>query len=270
MTRIRSCHQPVSLGAKKIVLVAAEVAGSRLQKEQAVKAANKLGLEVPLVLDIDSTAPSYRAEVNKIAQAKPDTVLLSSQAQDGGTFVKQAAEAGQSWRIIGTTEWFGEAFPASATMDALNQHKKVLISGFSSAAGPTGDCCQPLCTAEAAKVDALKNLPAENSYNIQYRDILTLTDLAIEKACSTDAAKWSAAMREVAMGPGTKCHSCGECLKLIRAGEAADYSGVSGEMDYADTGVVSGIYGIFNWTSPSTLERVATLDGAAVFDLEKQ
>lgn len=35
MTRIRSCHQPVNLGAKKVVLVATEVAGSQIQKEQA-------------------------------------------------------------------------------------------------------------------------------------------------------------------------------------------------------------------------------------------
>ena len=41
-------------------------------------------------------------------------------------------------------------------------------------------------------------------------------------------------------------------------------------MDYTDTGVVSGIYGIFKWTSPTNLEQVTTLDGAAVFELENQ
>jgi len=53
------------------------------------------------------------------------------------------------------------------------------------------------------------------------------------------------------MGPGTKCNGYLECVKLIRAGTAVDYSGVTGEMDYTDTGVVSGIYGIFKWTSLS-------------------
>jgi hypothetical protein len=113
-------------------------------------------------------------------------------------------------------------------MDALKQHTKVLISGFSYADAPAWDFHQPLYAAEATKVEALKNLPAENSYDIQYYDLLTLTALAIEKGCSTDAAKWIPAMREVAMGPGTECYSYGECLKLIRAGQGVDYSGVPG------------------------------------------
>lgn len=257
-----------NLGAKRVVVVATEVAGSQLQKEQAAKAAPKLGIEIVLTLDIASTAPSYRAEINRIAGAKPDAVLLFSQAQDGGTFVKQAAEAGNSWTIIGTTEWLGEAFAASATMAAMKQHKAVEISGFSYAAGPAWDFYKPKYEAFAKGVDALKNLPPENSYNIQYFDILTLTALAIEKAGTTDADKWIPAMREVAMAPGTSCSSYPDCLKLIRAGTDVDYSGVTGEMDYTSTGVVSGIYGIFKWTSLTKLEQVTVLDGKAVFNLE--
>jgi ABC-type branched-subunit amino acid transport system substrate-binding protein len=261
--------QASNMGAKKIVVVATENSGSQLQKVAAEKAAKKLGMEVLLVLDIASTAGSYRAEINRIAGVNPDAVIIASQAQDGGTFVKQAAEAGQSWNIIGTTEWLGEAFPASATMAAIGQHKAVLVSGFSYAPGPAWDYYQPLYAAYAPGVEGLKNLPAENSYNIQFYDILTLNALAIEKGGSTKVDKWLPAMREVAMGPGTKCYSYIECVKLIRAGTAVDYSGVTGEMDYTDTGVVSGIYGVSKWNSLTNIEQVLTLDGAAVFELEK-
>jgi hypothetical protein len=55
------------------------------------------------------------------------------------------------------------------------------------------------------------------------------------------------------MGPGTRCYGYLECVKLIRAGTAVDYSGVTGEMDYAATGVVSGIYGTLGGpASPSS------------------
>ena len=258
------------LGAKKIAVVATEVSGSQLQKEQALKAAPALGLELALpAQDIASTQPSYRDVINKIAASKPDAVILFSQAQDGGTFVKQAAEAGQSWNIIGTTEWLGDAFPKAATMAAINKHKRVEISGFGHASGAAWDYYQPLYTTFAASSEPLKNIPAENSYNIQYYDVLTLSALAIEKAGTTDANKWVPAMRAVAMGPGTKCYSYLECVKLVRAGTAVDYSGLTGEMDYTDTGVVSGIYSIFKWSSLSQLDTVTTLDGAAVFALEK-
>jgi ABC-type branched-subunit amino acid transport system substrate-binding protein len=256
-------------GAKKVAIVATEIAGSQLQKTAALSAAKQLGMEVVIAVDIASTQPSYRDVINKIAAAKPDWVLVFSQAQDGGTFVKQAAEANQSWSIVGTTEWLGEAFPKSATMDAINKHKAVLISGFAPAPGPAWDYYKPLYTAYAAGVDALKTMPADNSYNIQYYDLLTVTALAIEKACSTNADKWIPAMRAVAMGPGTKCYNYGDCLKLIRAGTDVDYSGVTGEMDYTDTGVVSGTYGIFKWSSLTQLDQVTTLDGTKVLELEK-
>lgn len=255
-------------GAKKVAIVATEVAGSQLQKEAAVSAAKELGLEVLLAVDIQSTQPSYRDVINRIAGANPDAVIIFSQAQDGGTFVKQAAEAGQSWTIIGTTEWMGEAFPASATMEAINQHKAVLISGFSYAPGQGWDFFKTEFAKYAPTVEALKTMTPENSYAQQFYDSLTVTALAIEQACSTKAAKWVPAVRQVSMAPGTKCYSYAECVKLIRAGTDVDYSGATGEMDYTDTGVVSGTYGIFHWKDLKTLEQADTVDAAKVLAIE--
>lgn len=255
-------------GAKKVAIVATEVAGSQLQKEAALSAAKELGLDVLLTVDIQSTQPSYRDVINRIAGANPDAVIIFSQAQDGGTFVKQAAEAGQSWTIIGTTEWMGEAFPASATMEAINQHKAVLISGFSYAPGQGWDFFKTEFAKYAPTVEALKTMTPENSYAQQFYDSLTVTALAIEQACSTKAAKWVPAVRQVAMAPGTKCYSYAECVKLIRAGTDVDYSGATGEMDYTDTGVVSGTYGIFHWKDLKTLEQADTVDAAKVLAIE--
>jgi ABC-type branched-subunit amino acid transport system substrate-binding protein len=256
------------LGAKTVVVVATEIEGSQLQKPAAVNAAKKLGMTVLDTIDIASTQPSYRDVINKISNLKPDAVLIFSQAQDGGTFVKQAAEAGESWNIIGTTEWMGEAFPKSASMDAIAKHKNVLISGFANMPGPGWDFYKAAYEKFAPGVEALKNIVAGNSYNMQYYDLLNITALAIEKGCSTDASKWAPALRDVAMAPGTKCYSYAECLKLVRAGTDIDYSGASGEMDYNDTGVVAGFIGIFKWTSETNLELVKAMDGPAVVELD--
>lgn len=255
-------------GIKKVAVVATEVAGSQLQKEAALSAAKVLGLEVAVAVDIQSTQPSYRDVINRIVSANPEAVIIFSQAQDGGTFVKQAAEAGQSWTIIGTTEWMGEAFPASATIEAINQHKAVLISGFSYAPGPGWDYFKSEFTKFAPTVEALKTFSPENSYAQQFYDTLVVTALAIEQGCSTKASKWVPAMRAVAMAPGEKCYSYSECLKLIRAGKDVDYSGATGEMDYTDTGVVSGTYGIFHWKDLKTMEQTATVDAAKVLEVE--
>ena len=256
------------LGAKKVVVVATEVEGSQLQKPAAVNAAKQLGMEVLDAIDIASTQPSYRDVINKIKKLNPDAVLIFSQAQDGGTFVKQAAEAGASWNIIGTTEWMGEAFPKSATMDAISQHKNVLISGFSNMPGQGWENYKAAYEKFAPTVDALKNIVAGNSYNMQYYDLLNITALAVEKACSTKSSKWLPAMRQVAMGPGTKCYGYAECVKLVRAGQDIDYSGASGEMDYNEAGVVAGYIGIFKWLSEAKLDLVKAMDGPAVVALD--
>ena len=231
-------------GSKSVVLMATEVEGSQLQLEAAVKAAKAIGLNVVDTISVVPEQTSYRSEISRIANANPDALLFFSQAQDGGTVVKQTAEAGLSLLIIGTTEWLGEAFPQTATESALKAHKHVWISGFSYVDGPAfADYKARLAASKWASVVG----QPENSYNIQYYDVLVVTALAIEAAKSTKASKWAPKVREVAMGPGKKVYTYKEGLAAIRAGQAIDYSGCTGEFDYGPTGTVSGLYGIFEW-----------------------
>ncbi len=252
-------------GAQRVVLMATEIEGSQLQMEAAIKAAKEIGLNVVDEVNVVPEQTSYRTEISRIANANPDALLFFSQAQDGGTVVKQTAEAGLSLLIIGTTEWLGEAFPETATESAMNSHKHVWISGFSYVDGPTFADYKPRL--KASKWADVVGQP-ENSYNIEYFDVLVVTALAIEAAGSTKASEWAPKVREVAMGPGKKVHTYKEGLAAIRAGENIDYSGLTGEFDYGPTGTVSGLYGIFEWRGGG-LVQVATVDGKAVLDLDK-
>lgn len=252
-------------GSKRVVLLATEIAGSQLQMEAAIKAAEAIGLNVVDTINVQPELTSYRSEVSRIVNANPDTLLLFSQAEDGGTIVKQTAEAGMSLLIIGTTEWLQDAFPKTATMSAIEQHKEVWISGFSYVEGPAWDFYAPLWRASKYAQHA----QPENSYALEYYDVLNVTALAIEAAGTTDASVWAKHVREVAMAPGKKVYTYKEGVEALRAGEEIDYSGVTGEFDYTETGVVSGAFGIFEWTSVEDLVQVTTLDGKAILDLDK-
>ncbi len=252
-------------GAKRVVLMATEIEGSQLQMESATKAAKEIGLNVVDTINVVPEQASYRTEISRIANVKPDTLLFFSQAQDGGTVVKQTAEAGLSLLIIGTTEWLGEAFPQTATDNAFKAHKHVWISGFSYVDGPSfADYKKRLAASKWASVVG----QPENSYNIQYFDVLTVTALAIEAAKSTKASLWAPKMREVAMGPGKKVYTYKDGIAALRAGQKIDYVGLTGEFDYGPTGTVSGLYGIFEWKA-GKLVQVATVDGKKVLDLDK-
>ena len=197
---------------------------------------------------------------------KPEAVIVFSAPADGGVFVKNAAESGNSWFIIGTSEWQEPGFISTATMNAVEKHEEVVLAAFSNAESPAWEAYQP--RAEASQYAAAIG-DVSNSYAIQYFDLLVATALAIEKAGSIEAASWSDAMFDVTGGDGEVVHTYADGLAAIRAGKDINYDGVTGSMDYTDTGVVAGIFGIFKWTAEDNLERVALADGKAVMELDQ-
>lgn len=253
-------------GKTSVVFVATEAAGSQLQKNAAVKAAEKLGITVLDSIDIQPNQSNYRSVVSKIANQNPEAVIVFSAPADGGAFVKNAAEAGNSWFIIGTSEWQEPGFIQTATKAAASKHEEVVLAAFSNAGGPAWAFYEP--TAKDSKyIDKIGD--AGNSYAIQYYDLLVASALAIEKAGSLDADAWVKAMYDVTGGDGKVVHTYADGLAAIRAGEEINYDGVTGTMDYTETGVPAGIYGIFRWTDEETLEQVAEADGKAVLELDQ-
>ncbi len=103
---------------------------------------------------------------------------------------------------------------------------------------------------------------------MQYYDLLVVTALAIESAGSTNASDWSAAVPAVTGPPGKVVYTYKEGIDALRAGEEINYSGVTGEVSYTDTGVVSGLFGMFVWANDSELELVNTTDDQVILALD--
>ncbi|MDA8585001.1 ABC transporter substrate-binding protein [Rhodobacteraceae bacterium] len=253
-------------GKQKVVLVATEAAGSQLQKNAAVGAAEKLGIEVLEVIDIQPNQPNYRSVVSRISNLEPEAVIIFSAPADGGAFVKNAAEAGNSWFIVGTSEWQEPGFIQTATTDAVAKHESVTLAAFSNAEGPAWDYYKP--QAEASP-HAEKIGDVANSYAIQYFDLLVATALAIEKSGDLKGDGWTQAMYDVTGGDGEVVYTYADGIAAIRDGKDINYDGVTGTMEYTDTGVVAGIFGIFRWADGENLERVTLIDGEAVLELDQ-
>ena len=253
-------------GKSNVVLVATEAAGSQLQKNAAIGAAEKLGINVVEVIDIQPNQPNYRSVVSRIGSLDADAVIIFSAPPDGGAFVKNAAEAGNSWFIVGTSEWQEPGFIQTATVDAVAKHESVTLAAFSNAEGPAWDFYKP--QAEGSQY-ADKIGDVANSYAIQYFDLLIATALAIEKSGGTASEGWTQAMHDVTGGDGEVVYTYADGIAAIRAGKDINYDGVTGSMEYTDTGVVSGIFGIFRWADGENLERVSLVDGDAVLALDQ-
>ncbi|MBX2883740.1 MAG: ABC transporter substrate-binding protein [Granulosicoccus sp.] len=252
-------------GKRRIVLVSTTLKGHEQQRDASIQAAEKLGLTVAGIVSIQPTWTDYTSVVKRVDRMKPDAVVVLSAPQNGGLFVRNAAEAGFSWTIVGTTEWQEYDFVQTAGEEALAFHESVVLSAYAYAESPAWEFYRK-AVAASPQADAIGD--AANSYAMQYYDLLVLTALALEKAGSVNSENWSKAMHAVSGGSGKLVHTYAEGIAALRSGKEINYDGVTGSMEYSDTGVVSGLFGIFSW-SGGQLQRISIADGDRVAELDQ-
>lgn len=76
-------------------------------------------------------------------------------------------------------------------------------------------------------------------------------------------------MYDVTGGEGDVVYTYQDGIAAIRTGKDINNDGVTGTMEYTDTGVPAGIFGIFRWKDGETLDQVALADGDAVLALDQ-
>jgi branched-chain amino acid transport system substrate-binding protein len=228
------------IGAKTVVVFATQVEGFQSSANAAEDSAKLLGMKVLARINEPAEQPSYLADAQKIAQLKPDAVIAMSGSVESATLIKQAAEAGLSLNWIGETGWSQAEFMNTLGTAPLSSQKGIGYAAFSpNTTTAAWTFYQPLRDAWVAKsgVPADQYYGADNPYAYSTYDLLVQTALAVEAAGSYKASKWAPAMHEVGDGPGEKCYTYADCLKLIRAGKDIDYEGVTGPGTYTEGGV---------------------------------
>ncbi|MBE3076357.1 MAG: ABC transporter substrate-binding protein, partial [Actinobacteria bacterium] len=223
-----------SIGAKNIVIFATQVEGFQLAADAAEKAAGILGLNVVQRLDVPASQPSYQAEAQKIANLKPDAVIVQAGSTESATLIKQAAAAGLKLTWIGETGWSEEQFIKTLGTDTIATQTAIGFPSFApNKTTPAWAFFQPLWDAQLPDVA----YDATGQYAFSTYDLMVQTALAVEAAGSYKASAWAPAMFKVGDPPGDICYTYADCLKLIREGKDIDYEGVTGPGTYTDGGV---------------------------------
>ena len=195
-------------------------------------------------------ATTFTAEVNKLAAAKPDAIVLVTFAEIT-TLIPQLIAKGlgpqdvQLYFVDGNlSNYPDETFdltgvvgtaPTSATPDAEFEE-------------------QLRATPPMGPDDAL--LYGPESY-----DAVILSALAAIAAGDDSGEAIGANIVDVSR-EGTKCTTFEECAALLEEGEDIDYDGKSGPADMTDTGsLAAGTYGVYEYGDGNAYEQIDTVSG---------
>ncbi|NQE06571.1 hypothetical protein C5S32_11940 [ANME-1 cluster archaeon GoMg1] len=193
---------------------------------------------VSVKYDPTATTSTFDSEVEKVAAANHDFVMLCAYPETGSAILKTAYEKGYMENI----DWLlSDGLMDDTLADRVGKDKagKYIIAGLKGTtpdpivAGPAYDAFKQNYTAEYGR-EPMQFCP--NSY-----DAVAVVALAIENIEAGDASSGTAirdSLKEVARPPGRKVTDIGEALRLIRKGWDIDYQGASGSLDFDGNGDV--------------------------------
>ena len=188
----------------------------------------------------EENKPSYRSEVESLFAGSPDVLVVIGYPVDGNKQIVEAVEAGYQGKFLFSDGMKGEGVAPGPACAAANEsgpiegaYGTVAASGF-----------------RAAAFDADFNAaygPSTVPYNYNAYDAVMLIALAMLRAGDTSGPAIRDNLRAVANPPGEPIYygEWAKAVALLNAGEDIDYQGVSGLVDFKDTGDVAG--GILIW-----------------------
>jgi branched-chain amino acid transport system substrate-binding protein len=183
------------------------------------KALKQGGAKVVANVAYDANATNFDADVQKVADKKPDAIIVIGFNDDGAKIVTTmiGKSLGPSQVPIYTADGM-QSSKFGTTVDASNPGVVAGIKGTAPAAQPAGVTSPFLAKFAATGVD-----PIFSGY---YYDCAIMTALAADKAKSDDAAKMRKAFSANVKGK-ERCNTYADCKQALDAGKTIRYEGAS-------------------------------------------
>ena len=208
-----------------------------------VKAFEADGGKVLEKVRYDPSQTVFDSEVQRVAEGKPEFIMMVSYPETGSLILRTAYEKG----VLKSIPWLlSEGLKADNLAglvgnDAEGNYIAAGLQGLApdqDAGGKAYEAFKGLYQAEYGKEPAIY---CTNSY-----DALAVVALAIEQAKNATGRDIADNIRSVANPPGTEVSDLGEALSLIREGKDINYQGTSGDIAFDENGDVSGSFTL--WT----------------------
>lgn len=182
--------------------------------------------------------PSYRAELLRVLNTRPDVIVMGSFLPDTTIILREWFQTGTpvKWIIPG---WAANPQLVQALGPAVTQGI-IAVESVSNEGG------QAFAAYDAAHRRAMNNQPGTaNAYAAMTWDMAHTLALAIEQAKSFDTTAINAAIRQVANPPGEQVTSFAAGKAAIAAGRKVNYEGASSILDFDQFGDVTPDFGAY-------------------------
>lgn len=209
------------------------------------------GVTIAANISIVPDQSSYRSEVEKLIQAKPDAIFTQVDPQTASTFFSELQQLGG-----GNIPLIGDDVTASAQFAkaiGLSYANKQLTSVQGSTVG--GTAATEYASFYAQVYTGQKPIILSNNGY----DAMNIMALAMIEAKSTDPTKYVSYIMKVANGPGQAVYDFKSGAAAIAAGQAINYQGASGPEDFNQYHNVTGAFEADSFTPTGDLQQAMNI-----------
>ena len=235
-------------GNKNIAVLARQDFYGEGLASSAAKNIKAAGANVPAKVLYNADAENFTAEINQIAAAKPDALILVA-FNETTKIIPSLIRKGIGPDKINIYFVDGNLADYSA--------EKFDLTGVKGTAPSPADANPEF----NKQLTALDPKVKDFTYSTESYDTVMLSALAALTAGSDNGKALAKEIINVSKD-GTKCSGWADCSKLVKAGEDIDYEGKSGPTDMNETGsLAKGTIGVFQYKKGNTYDKIDSVTG---------
>lgn len=242
---------------KKAATFTADTEGSRSIYGGVVDACKVKGLNLVTEIEFPLNQASYRAELKKLFENKPEIIFWEANPETDATIFKQWYEMGLGGKWVGSD--FANRTSAKASLPASE-----------GAIGVNPGVLENERTkAWEMRLNKVSGKEGVTPFSPNAYDATIIFGLAIESGKSAERKSIVENVRKVAQPPGEKVYNYADGIKLLRAGKDINYEGIAGTQDWNKYGDPITYLKVEKMTKddPSGMKRIGTVTPDDIKDI---
>ncbi|MCL6597089.1 MAG: ABC transporter substrate-binding protein [Firmicutes bacterium] len=202
-------------------------------------------------------ASSYRSEVLRLVQAKPQVVFYQLDPQTAGTFFSEVNQLG----FDAQTHWIGSNIESTTDVYKAVGAKTATTNNYMTNGALEND---PAATVFNTWNKKVNHLSAPANLAPEEYDAVIVAALAMDLAGTTKGSVWVKDVTRVSNPPGIPVYSYAQGLKLLREGKKINYQGAASTVDFNQWHNVVGPFSVYVWGPNEQLKAIATIPDTAL------